>query len=191
MYGQLIFNEIFFQTLKFIVLRYLIIFTFYFIFFRKRDSKVCPVCKTNTTCLPVHLRKEHSCSQSSSCSAVGQFGLRKRKGESVTDLKENKKYLHYSKICPVDECTRVSKNIGEHLRSKMHGYDSKSDIYKRLVKQAKRFDSSLMPSTVVESPKKKYRLTQKARKGISFDMKYFCTWNEEVFCNLAGNQSVY
>ena len=95
----------------------------------------------------------------------------KRKGNLKKIKGGKKKYPHNPKICPIEGCFCVTKNIGEHLRSKIHGFDSSSDIYKKLLKDAQRFDSSLLPKEIIESPKKSYRVIK--RKTDNFPLITF------------------
>ena len=50
--------------------------------------------------------------------------------------KEGRKILqknyHHLKVCPTDGCFRVTKNLGEHFRSKMHKLKPGPDYYQLL-----------------------------------------------------------
>ena len=127
--------------------------------FRKREKKLCPVCKTLQMRLPSHSRDDHGWSHSSSVSAVGQFNLQKRKGKSKFDKKGMKKHEHKLQIWPIDGCFRPSKNMGEHLRCELHSINPKSEKYKRLLAEAKEFE----PSQIVNSPRKMCGLANKKK----------------------------
>ena len=101
--------------------------------------------------------------------AVGQHNLRKRKAEAVVpvveiETNEIKNDTRKQRICPLDGCFAVSKNIGEHLRSKKHkilptGETAKQ--YKRLLKEAGYFDQSLVPATPQVSPRRQCGIISK------------------------------
>ena len=70
-------------------------------------------------------------------------------------------------MCPIDGCFRTSKNIGEHLRSQIHGLDPKEEEYKLYLEEAREFDASSMPNEILQSPRKNYGLVNKKKKPSS------------------------
>jgi len=131
-----------------------------FVFFcsHRRSKKKCPQCSQLFGNLPLHMREEHNWTQPSSQNVSAMFGLRK----NVETSTEKKKYRHYLKICPFEECYSVTKNPGEHLRSKKHGMKTTDPDYKSTIKLFKRYDPSLLECvTITESPKKRYGVINK------------------------------
>ena len=129
------------------------------------------MCKVPQARIVDHLQLAHNWSKASAQAAVGQHNMRKRKGESLVAPGGKKKYPHKQKICPLPDCYSTSKNIGEHLRSKKHSifpYGETEVLYKKLVKEARHFDSKLVPETE-DSPKKRYGIVSK--KGIPLQRK--------------------
>ncbi|XP_065643165.1 uncharacterized protein LOC136074851 [Hydra vulgaris] len=124
------------------------------------SKKKCPVCGYLFLKLPFHLREVHFWSNESSLAAVNQFRLRKK-----TVLKEHtkNKSSHYTKICPIDGCYSVTKNIGEHLKGKKHNLKPSVEYY-ALLKQACHFDASVLPLKTTVSPKKNYGVIKKDSK---------------------------
>ena len=118
------------------------------LFCRKRQKKRCPVCQDFFVNLPSHLLNLHKWSRESANSAIGQYQLRKKKEQ------KNKKNYHYEKVCPIEGCLKVSKNLGEHFRSKTHSLKPGSEYY-RLLKIAKRYEP-LNPSADAELSPKEY-----------------------------------
>ena len=110
----------------------------YFPIFSSSVRKVCPECKETKCNLPLHMEVVHKWSHQSAISVVGQFSLRTR-----IERKSHKKNYHHKKVCPVPGCFKVSKNIGEHLRTKVHGLKSGSQEYKNLVKKAKNLEDNI------------------------------------------------
>lgn len=87
------------------------------------------------------------------------FGLRKK----TKKVKESK-YKHYLKICCFEGCYSVTKNPGEHLRSRKHGMKIDDPDYKTLVRSFKRYDPSLLKNIeITESPKKAYGVIEKKK----------------------------
>lgn len=129
---------------------------------RERTLHLCPACKVKQYDLPRHLRTIHGWSQESSVSAIGKFGLRKKCSKTV-----NRKYCHNLKMCPVSGCGVVTKNPGEHLRSKKHSLfpnGSTKVLYQQLLKEAKLFDPSQMPDQTDCSPSKDYGIVRNRKK---------------------------
>ncbi|XP_066914728.1 uncharacterized protein [Clytia hemisphaerica] len=104
----------------------------------RRSKKKCPECQHPFADLPKHLRNEHGWSRTSSISAVGMFGMRKRK-----EKKTATKYKHYTKICPFPDCKGTTKNPGEHLRGKKHGFKKSDENYKRMIKLFQNYDPAI------------------------------------------------
>ncbi|XP_066912429.1 uncharacterized protein [Clytia hemisphaerica] len=118
---------------------------------RRREKKPCPVCGLLITELPKHMRDEHTWSTISSQKVTGLFGLRKKPSESTTKNERNRK------ICPFPDCMAVTKNPGEHLRSKKHDKKIHDDDYKKLLKMFKLYDPQLFKTKRkldVNSPRK-------------------------------------
>jgi len=69
------------------------------------------------------------------------------------------------RICPIDNCGTVTKNIGEHLRSKKHGLSNKGptkDQYLMYMKEAGFFDQMQLPRQTEFSPKKHLGVVSKS-----------------------------
>lgn len=88
----------------------------------------------------------HKWSSHSAAAAVSQFGLRKVKIGPSKDR-------HVKKICPVENCCMVMIHLGDHLVS-AHGKIKESVEYKILLKNAVRYDQSMLPENVTVSPRK-------------------------------------
>ena len=129
-----------------------------------RIKHACPVCNEEKLNIPLHLRVTHDWSHEGSSAVLHQFGLRKpyerkqktkeKDNNEKDENKSNKKDHRYKKICPIENCFKVSKNLGEHLRSKIHNIKP-SPYYYNLLKIAVRHDPSLIPSNI-KSPRKSY-----------------------------------
>jgi len=94
--------------------------------------------------------------------AVSKFGLRKK------HTKKESKYSHKLKLCPIPGCGAVTKNPGEHFRSKKHQIFNKGSTkekYQRLLKEAKLFDPSLMPTQTDFSPTKDLGIVCKYKRN--------------------------
>nr|XP_047144780.1 uncharacterized protein LOC105846615 [Hydra vulgaris] len=111
--------------------------------------KKCPVCNESRVNLKVHLHLEHKWSIESSKGAIGLYNLRKEYSKKKSTLKC--KNYHTKKICPLPNCYKITKNIGEHLRSKSHNYKPGQEYYS-LLKSAKKYESQELTS--LKSPSK-------------------------------------
>ena len=107
--------------------------------FRQRSEKECPVCNKTSRDLPKHLRELHGWSRTSSKNAIGLFGMRKKQTP-----KKSRKYKHTTKVCPFPDCLATTKNPGEHLKSKRHGFKSTDENYKKMLKLFKQYDHDQM-----------------------------------------------
>ena len=74
------------------------------------------------------MRSFHNWSTISSKVITGLFGLRKKVQQKP------KKYRHSLKVCPYPDCWSVTKNPGEHLRSKKHWVKQDDKSYKKTLK---------------------------------------------------------
>ena len=132
--------------------------------------KKCPSCDQYVVNLPRHFRtKRHDWSHESAVAAVGQFGQRKQRKrkapadpEASKDKKKHKDY-HRFRICPLPDCMKVVKLLSVHLAS-THKFP-KDQRYYQLLNEAKFYNPSLLPESIVSSPRKKFGvLTETSRK---------------------------
>ena len=94
-------------------------------------------------------------------SVIGQDQLWKKK-----KTQKQKKY-HYEKVCPIERCLKVSRNLGEQFRSKTHNLIPRPEYY-RLLKIARRYEP-LNPSADAEfSPKEHLKRKYHSVKVSSF-----------------------
>ena len=114
----------------------------------RRGKKQCPLCKFFFVNLPNHLEVKHNWSYSSASSAVGQFNMRK-----IPAKQSKKKDYHHKKVCPIEGCFKVVKNMGEHFRGKRHGLIPGGEEYNNLLKLAKPF-IPLKTADMLSSPAK-------------------------------------
>ena len=114
----------------------------------RRGKKQCPLCKFLFVNLPNHLEVKHNWSYSSASSAVGQFNMRK-----IPAKQSKKKDYHHKKVCPIEGCFKVVKNMGEHFRGKRHGLIPGGEEYNNLLKLAKPF-TPLKTADMLSSPAK-------------------------------------
>ena len=120
----------------------------------RRRKKQCPLCKLLFVNLPNHLEVKHNWSYSSATSAVGQFSMRK-----IPAKQSKKKDYHHKKVCPIERCLKVVKNMGEHFRGKRHGLIPGEEEYNNLLNLAKPFtplNTADMLSSPAKALKRKY-----------------------------------
>ena len=129
-----------------------------FLYFSEKEY---PICKLRTVDLPRHMKKVHGWSKESSSAVTGIFGLRKKPpGKS--------KYRHKEKLCPLPNCIKVTKNVGEHLLSKIHGKDGMvkgSSKYYALIKSAKPYNASAVLLKIENSPRSQLCRSVAVEKG--------------------------
>ena len=90
--------------------------------------------------------KVHKWSKTSTKSVIGHLQLR-TKAE-----KPSKENYHHLKICPIEGCFKVPKNLGEHFCSKMHKLKPGPDCY-QLLKSAKPY-LPMTPGSIEFSPRR-------------------------------------
>ena len=106
------------------------------------------------------MRKVHNWSHASSKGVCGLFGLRKL----VLSTKD-RKYQHSLKVCPFPNCCSVTKNPGEHLKSKRHGIAAEDPNYKKMIKMFKKFNPDVMRElSLTKSPCKESGIIKKKAK---------------------------
>ena len=109
----------------------------------------CPQCHNSYRDLPPHLHNVHGWLQISSSAASGMFGLKKTSGKAPKNKPRPRK------MCPFPNCHAVTKNPGEHLRSKKHRNVKPSD-YDRILKLFKEHDPTLLEDGKLDGSPAKY-----------------------------------
>ena len=78
-----------------------------------------------------------SWSRTSSKTCSWLFGMRKKQTPT-----KSQKYKHTTKVFPFPNCLATTKNPGEHLKEKKHGFKSTDKNYKKMITFFKAYDAT-------------------------------------------------